>query len=121
VTPQTAYDISDTIVLLRKMHQDGCNCPFAVRSGGHASWAGASNTEGGVVIDLRALNTVEISTDKSVVLVGAGAPWDAVYEKLDPLGLSVNGGRASGVGELDHNIPCCDMLISIPWDKALEA
>lgn len=30
--------------------------------------------------------------------VGPGATWDLVYGKLDPLGLSVAGGRVSGVG-----------------------
>ncbi|KAI1074432.1 hypothetical protein F5B20DRAFT_439792 [Whalleya microplaca] len=96
VSPQTVQDVSATVKSLT-MHQ-GRNCPFAVRSGGHASWAGASNIAGGVVIDLRAFHSVELSSDKSTVSVGVGASWDSVYEKLDPLGLSVNGGRASGVG-----------------------
>ena len=50
-------------------------------------------------MDLRGLNAIELSSDKSTVLVGTGATWDAVYEKLDPLRLSVNGGRAAGVGK----------------------
>jgi FAD/FMN-containing dehydrogenase len=118
VTPQTAHDVSDSVVLLKKVHQGGRSCPFAVLSGGHTSWPGASNIAGGVVLDLRALNSVEISADKSIVSVGVGAPWDAVYEKLDPLGLSVNGGRCSGVGGFDYHTPSFHMLTLIPWDKA---
>ncbi|RYP58942.1 hypothetical protein DL769_008747 [Monosporascus sp. CRB-8-3] len=95
VSPETAQDVSATVAWLTTK---GNSCHFAVRSGGHTSWAGASNIAGGVVIDLRTLGTVELSADKSTVLVGAGATWDAVYAKLDPLGLSVNGGRAAGVG-----------------------
>lgn len=59
---------------------------------------GASNSAGGVTVDLRGLNSVELSADKSSVFVGIGATWDAVYNKLDPLGLSVAGGRVAGVG-----------------------
>ncbi|RYP31090.1 hypothetical protein DL767_005934 [Monosporascus sp. MG133] len=95
VSPETTQDVSATVAWLMTKGND---CHFAVRSGGHTSWAGASNIAGGVVIDLRTLSTVELSADKSTILVGAGATWDAVYAKLDPLGLSVNGGRAAGVG-----------------------
>ncbi|KAI0003881.1 hypothetical protein F4779DRAFT_621681, partial [Xylariaceae sp. FL0662B] len=80
--------------------QQSGRCRIAIRSGGHTSWAGASNVADGVVIDLRALKAVELSADKSIVSVGAGASWDAVYGKLDSLGLSVNGGRAAGVAGL---------------------
>jgi FAD/FMN-containing dehydrogenase len=58
----------------------------------------ASNAPGGVTVDLRALNSVNLSADKSSVSVGIGATWDIVYSKLDPLGLSVAGGRVAGVG-----------------------
>jgi FAD/FMN-containing dehydrogenase len=70
-----------------------------VRSGGHAYWAGSSNIAGGVVIDIRALNSITVNQENSTVSVGAGASWDQVYERLDPLGLSVNGGRSAEVGK----------------------
>lgn len=97
VSPQTAEDVSATIKTLTS-HPDR-QCKFAVRSGGHASWAGASNIAGGVVIDIRGLNSVDVHPDTSTVSVGVGAEWDDVYAKLDPIGLSVNGGRCAGVGE----------------------
>ncbi|KAI0970124.1 hypothetical protein F4678DRAFT_147969 [Xylaria arbuscula] len=96
VSPQTVQDVSTAIRILTS-HTDG-QCQFSIRSGGHASWAGASNIAGGVVIDIRALNSVDVQSDTSTVSVGAGAAWDEVYAKLDPLSLSVNGGRAAEVG-----------------------
>ncbi|KAJ9321966.1 CAZyme family AA7 [Paecilomyces variotii] len=93
VLPESASDVSQTVVALQ--HE---RCPFAVRSCGHTAWAGAANIADGVVIDLRRLDAIELSADQSTVSVGVGASWDMVYARLDPLGLSVNGGRAAGVG-----------------------
>lgn len=76
------------------------SCQFAVRSGGHTSWAGASNIQSGVVIDLGSVKTIELAANKATVSVGVGAIWGDVYKALEPHGLSVNGGRASTVGEL---------------------
>ncbi|EAS37302.3 uncharacterized protein CIMG_02656 [Coccidioides immitis RS] len=73
-------------------------CPFAVRSGGHSDVPGASNTEEGIVIDLRAFNDIKVSEDKKVATVGPGATWAEVYRHLDEYGLTVIGGRASTVG-----------------------
>lgn len=98
VYPQTVQDVSAAVAALTKTQKHG-NCSFAIRSGGHTSWAGASNIQGGVVIDLSALNAIDLVTDRSTVSVGVGASWDLVYEKLDPLGLSVNGGRAAVLPE----------------------
>ncbi|KAK8079211.1 hypothetical protein PG994_003018 [Apiospora phragmitis] len=94
VFPETAGDVSDAVKTLAK----GGLSEFAIRSGGHTSWAGASNIAGGVTLDLRGLNSIEVSEDGASVRVGPGATWDAVYQKLDPLGCSVAGGRVAGVG-----------------------
>jgi FAD/FMN-containing dehydrogenase len=59
---------------------------------------GASNSPGGVTIDLANLNSINVNTDASTVSVGPAATWDAVFAKLDPLGFSVTGGRVGGVG-----------------------
>ena len=73
-------------------------CQFAIRSGGHTPWPGASNIQNGVTIDLRAMKSVTLSKDRTVAAVGPGATWAEVYQALDPLGVAVGGGRAAGVG-----------------------
>lgn len=78
------------------MKERNSQCNFAVRSGGHGIIEGSANIAGGITIDLRALNRIEIVG--SITSVGAGATWDGVYAKLDPLNLSVAGGRNAGVG-----------------------
>lgn len=100
IRAENAEDVSAAVKALVQLHDRGEICPFAVRSGGHTSWPGASNIEGGAVIDMRLLNAVEVSVDRKTVVVGVGATWGDVYKVLDPLGLSVNGGRASTPGEL---------------------
>lgn len=97
LSPKTTKDVSEAVKILAR-HTGKGPCEFAVRSGGHTSWAGASNIAGGVTLDLRNLNSVDVSEDGETVHVGAGASWDAVYRKLDPLGRSVAGGRVAGVG-----------------------
>lgn len=74
------------------------NCKFAVKSGGHAAFSGASNIDNGIVIDLVKLNQVTVSDDKKETSVGPGNVWYDVYSKLDPMGLSVIGGRVSAIG-----------------------
>ncbi|KAI9764905.1 MAG: hypothetical protein M1840_007930 [Geoglossum simile] len=93
LAPTSSKDVSVAIAALSKYH-----CPFAIRGGGHMSWAGAANIENGVTIDMGAMDVVEVSEERRVVSVGAGARWGTVYSKLEPLGLAVSGGRISDVG-----------------------
>ena len=76
----------------------GLQCPFAIRSGGHTPWAGAATIVNGVQIDLAAIKQVTVSSNQQVTSVGPGARWLDVYSTLDPLGLSVPGGRVATVG-----------------------
>ncbi|KAK0710020.1 FAD binding domain protein [Lasiosphaeria miniovina] len=89
----SAQDVSTTIRILAPLL-----CKFAVRSGGHAALAGIANIPDGVTIDLGSLNQVKLSTDKLTVAVGPGQNWGGVYTALQPQGVAVPGGRASGVG-----------------------
>ena len=73
-------------------------CEFAVKSGGHAAFAGASNADGGLTIDLIHMTDVTVSSDKTQTSVGAGSVWYDVYTKLQPMGLTVIGGRVSAIG-----------------------
>jgi FAD/FMN-containing dehydrogenase len=93
VTPNCADDVSSTLKILKAN-----NCQFAVKSGGHASFAGASNIGGAVAIDLRNLNELIVSNDETQVSVGAGLVWSSVYMELDARNLSVIGGRSGAIG-----------------------
>ncbi|KAI9820173.1 MAG: hypothetical protein M1827_005795 [Pycnora praestabilis] len=93
ITPTCAQDVSIAVVELAR-----AQCQFAIRSGGHTSWAGAANIQDGVTIDLSSLNQVNVSANNTVTSVGAGARWGDVYLKLDALNLATSGGRVAQVG-----------------------
>ncbi|KAL8823503.1 MAG: hypothetical protein Q9191_005796 [Dirinaria sp. TL-2023a] len=92
-TPNNAQDVSQAVSVLAS-----ANCKFAVRGGGHMSWAGAANIQSGVTIDLSTINAVSVSRDKTTTSVGAGARWEDVYLKLDEMNLAIPGGRVYDVG-----------------------
>ncbi|KAI1363924.1 hypothetical protein F5Y08DRAFT_353982 [Xylaria arbuscula] len=103
VMPETVEDVSTAVKTLvsgtgAANASTSDVCQFAIRSGGHANFAGAANIADGVTIDLRQLNAIRPNDDLSTVSVGPGATWDLVYAALDPLQRSVAGGRAAGVG-----------------------
>lgn len=74
------------------------NCEFAVKSGGHAAFYGASNINNGLTIDLIELNQVTVSADHKQTSIGSGNRWYDVYTQLEPQGLAVIGGRVSDIG-----------------------
>ncbi|MGH2953692.1 MAG: FAD-binding oxidoreductase [Solirubrobacterales bacterium] len=69
----------------------------AIRSGGH-SVAGASSVEGGLVVDMRRMNAVEIDPDARIARVGGGATWGDFDGAAQPYGLMTTGGRVSTTG-----------------------
>lgn len=93
VTPLSTADVSRAVTTLTRS-----NCSFAIRSGGHASWAGAANIADGVTIDLQGLNAIEFSADKSIVSLGPGTRWGRVYHALAPENRIVPGGRVGTTG-----------------------
>ena len=93
VSPNSAQDVSIILEILKAN-----DCQFAVKSGGHASFAGASNIAEAVTIDLRNLNEIIVSEDKTQVSVGSGLVWSQIYMELDALNVSVIGGRVSSIG-----------------------
>ncbi|KAG8527849.1 uncharacterized protein KY384_006765 [Bacidia gigantensis] len=74
------------------------HCKFAIRGGGHMWWAGAANIQDGVTIDLSSLNETRLSSDRKILALGAGTRWIDAYRVLDPMGLSITGGRVWKVG-----------------------
>ncbi|KIN08813.1 hypothetical protein OIDMADRAFT_175526 [Oidiodendron maius Zn] len=92
-SPSNTLDVSLAILTLRV-----AQCEFAVKSGGHAAFEGASNIQGGMTIDLVNLNELSVRSDNAQTSVGAGLVWYDVYTQLQPLNLSVIGGRVSAIG-----------------------
>ncbi|KAE8372710.1 hypothetical protein BDV26DRAFT_88406 [Aspergillus bertholletiae] len=95
ISPTTAEDVSAAISTITATLE---TANFAIRSGGHGTSLGASNIANGITLDLRSLNSITVSPDRTTASVGAGTTWGEVYAHLDPLGLSVAGGRAAQVG-----------------------
>jgi alkanesulfonate monooxygenase SsuD/methylene tetrahydromethanopterin reductase-like flavin-dependent oxidoreductase (luciferase family) len=72
--------------------------PFAVRSGGHGI-SGRSTNDGGIVLSLAAMNTIEVlDEDKRLVRIGAGTRWAEVATALQPYGWALSSGDYGGVG-----------------------
>lgn len=70
---------------------------IAVRSGGH-SVAGSGVTEGGIVIDLRRMNQVEVDPQTRTASIAGGATWADVDRACTEHGLATTGGRVSTTG-----------------------
>jgi FAD/FMN-containing dehydrogenase len=72
--------------------------PLAVRSGGHGI-SGRSTNNGGIVIDLSKMNTIEV-VDQATrrVRIGPGARWIDVAAALAPYGWALSSGDYGGVG-----------------------
>jgi FAD/FMN-containing dehydrogenase len=71
--------------------------PIAVRGGGH-NVAGNGTVDDGLVIDLAALDTVEVDPAGGTVRVGGGATMGDLDRATEPLELVVPGGVVSATG-----------------------
>jgi len=89
----TATSVS-VAVLLSRLTQ----CPFAVKSGGHAAFEDASNIEDGITISLEHLDDISLSSRADKVAIGAGNKWHRVYSYLADYDVAVIGGRAASIG-----------------------
>ena len=99
VSPISASDVSLIVhTMLESQKNNSKQIPYAIRSGGHTPFAGAANTNGGVTIDLRAMDAVNVNPNHTITAVGAGSIWKNVYEKVQPMNLTVLGGRVAGLG-----------------------
>jgi len=70
---------------------------IAVRGGGHGV-TGTALSEGGLVIDLRRMNTVRVDPDAKIAKVAGGATMSDLDRATQPHALAVTGGRASTTG-----------------------
>lgn len=58
-------------------------------AGQRHSMGGHSFIRGGLVLDMRGLDRIEVDRDAMTMTVGSGASWKAVQAVLDPMGLAV--------------------------------
>ncbi|KFY45217.1 hypothetical protein V494_01076 [Pseudogymnoascus sp. VKM F-4513 (FW-928)] len=94
LVPSTAQDVALAVSIISSVG----SCNFAIKGRAHNPAPGFANIEGGVTIDMTALAAVEVNDSHSVASIGPGATWLSVYQFLDPLGVSVAGGRNGAVG-----------------------
>lgn len=72
--------------------------PLSLRSGGHGI-SGRSTNDGGLVLDVGALDAVEVLDEEArLVRLGAGARWSDVASALDSRGWAISSGDYGGVG-----------------------
>src|SRR5690606_28429421 len=91
--PATAQQVAEAITYARSQ-----DVPLAVRSGGHGI-SGRSTNDGGIVVDVGALDKVEVlDRERRLVRVGAGARWGDVARALSPHGLAISSGDYGDVG-----------------------
>ena len=97
--PQSVNELAETMKILSAVNvESNYNAAFAIRGGGHAPPAGSANIESGLTIDLRRLDDVYLTEDKSEVVAGAGTLWGDVYSHLEPAGLTLPGARVEEAG-----------------------
>ena len=75
--------------------------PMAIRGGGH-SVAGHGTSDGGLVIDMAGLDTIDVDPAARIAHVGGGVKWGTLDATLATHGLATVGGQISttGVGGL---------------------
>ncbi len=90
-----AADAADVAHVVRLARDSGAE--LAVRSGGH-SWAGHGTTEGGIVLDLAAMNAVEIDAGSRTAWAQTGATAGDYTTATAEHGLVTGFGDAATVG-----------------------
>ena len=92
----TAADVAAAIAQARAE-----GLPVSVYGGGHGV-TGSAVVDGGVCVDLRGIDHIQVDAEARTVRVGGGATWGAVDAATQEHGLAVTGGRVSttGVGGL---------------------
>ena len=92
VTVTSAEDVSAAVVFAVEH-----GLPIAVRSGGH-SGAGHGTVEGGLVIDLSGLDSIEIDVEGRTVTAGTGSTAGEVTAAVGEHGLAIGFGDTGTVG-----------------------
>ncbi|MFL5659666.1 MAG: FAD-binding oxidoreductase [Ktedonobacteraceae bacterium] len=89
---------TDQVVEALAFARSHADLPLAVRSGGHGI-SGRSTNDGGIVIDLSKMNTIEVLDESTRrVRIEPGARWMDVAVALAPYGWALGSGDYGGVG-----------------------
>ncbi len=92
--PMTTAEVAEAVGFARA-HPD---LPLSTRSGGHG-FSGRSTNAGGIIIDVKKLNTIEVVDEVTRrVRIGPGARWTDVANALAPHGWALSSGDYGGVG-----------------------
>ena len=92
--PQSSFEVAVVLRIVTTLRTT-----FAVRGAGHNPNPGFSSVgQGGIVLDMAAINQLTFSADKSTVTFGPGNTWDKIYGAAAEFNLTVAGGRVAKVG-----------------------
>lgn len=92
--PRSVAEVVDAVAVARA-HPE---VPLGIRSGGHGL-SGRSTNDGGLVIDVGALDSIEVVDEaQRIVRLGPGATWVEVAAALAPRGWAISSGDYGGVG-----------------------
>jgi FAD/FMN-containing dehydrogenase len=92
VRPRTEQEISQVIQICTTK-----TIPFSVRSGGH-DFFGRSLISEGILIDMRAMDSIVIEPDRASARVGGGVIAGTLQEVLDSYGLFTPTGQSKPIG-----------------------
>lgn len=92
VRAEDAADVSRSITFARRF-----GLPFTVKGGGH-SLGGHSLNNGGLVIDMRRMNTIRVDAENRTAWAQSGAVAREFLAAVEPYGLAVPFGDAGSVG-----------------------
>lgn len=93
VEPSNVADVTQILAILTQHW-----CTFAIKGGGHSRAVDASNSVGGVTVDMNRLDAVEVAADRQSARLGAGLVLREAYQGVEAEGVSFVGGRVASVG-----------------------
>jgi FAD/FMN-containing dehydrogenase len=92
IRPVDAKEVSQVVTLARET-----GLPLAVRSGGHST-AGHSVSDGGIVLDLKEMKSLNIDPERRTAWAGAGLTAGEYTVATDQYGLATGFGDTGSVG-----------------------
>ena len=88
-------DANDVATVVTTAHETGLD--LAIRSGGHSA-AGHSTTDGGIVLDVRGLKSLEIDVESRIAWADSGLTAAEYSNKTNAVGLATGLGDTGSVG-----------------------